>query len=511
MKQEQKPLVSKKVFFLVFVMLVIVTACASTDPRGNDTPVLLPEAIEITKNGIKIAVYPQLELLAIIQFLGGHREIINEYIPGFLPDFEIEYEQIIKEYFADFKEHEAILFANRYLMEGFSFNRPPAAALMINRDFTFDQVAFATAPRDLQPFYSIIDEFVSVMKSFYIESDFETFFLGKTDFYTAILEQTAGEFPNWDMISVMESFYGKKQESYNVVLSPLYGNIGYGAIIARESGLAIYSIVGPMGVNENGFPDFGGTVNFAHITLHEFGHTFLNFLFSDNMYIQRALEDSEYLMEPIKEIMERQAYNLWGIACEELILRAIVIRMLADNTEIDVARELRREHDRGFIYIHTVYDLLQKYIDNRERYPVFDDFVPVLIGELMRIYPERYGDSLRAPDLTLFALEINPIRVDIIYVNDFDYEASYFGTTLISLGDFVSLSFWRLENAYNDFRGKPANGDWLPFDNYPMGIEINQVFVVDAARTDGSILRLFYRSDEENLQGRPVTTGFNVD
>ena len=133
--------------------------------------------------------------------------------------------------------------------------------------------------------------------------------------------------------------------------------------------------------------------------------------------------------------------------------------------------------------------------------------VPTLAERLR----ERFGDSLHTTDLSLLTFILYPIRVDTISVNGVDYEASYFGTDFTAFADVVSRSFWRLENAYDDFRGKPENGDWLPFDNYPMGIELNQVFIVDAMFTDGSTIRMFFRSDSEYWNGRPITTGFSVN
>jgi hypothetical protein len=124
---------------------------------------------------------------------------------------------------------------------------------------------------------------------------------------------------------------------------------------------------------------------------------------------------------------------------------------------------------------------------------------------------ERYGDSLHTEDLSRFAWVIDPIRVDIITITGVDYESSYFGTDLTRFGNIISRSFWRLENAYDDFSSKLTNEDWLPFNNYPMKIELNQVFFVDAVFTDSSVLRLFFRSDGECMQGLPVTTGFIVD
>ena len=126
---------------------------------------------------------------------------------------------------------------------------------------------------------------------------------------------------------------------------------------------------------------------------------------------------------------------------------------------------------------------------------------------------ERYGDSLQMTDLTglTWLLLTNPIRVDTISINNIDYKASYFGTDFTVFRDIVSLSFWRLENAYDDFSSLPSNIYWLPFDNYPMAVEMNQVFIVDITFADGSMSRHFYRSSGNYWQGIPITTGFDVD
>jgi hypothetical protein len=229
------------------------------------------------------------------------------------------------------------------------------------------------------------------MKSFYLDSDFETFYLDQAGYYNSILETTAKSFPDWDMISVMESFYGKNFESYNLVLSSLFHSGGYGPSIMRENGIAAYSVQGPLDITDDGLPVFGDTESFTMLVLHELGHSFIPiyeaYESGDMPDIRKALEDSAYLMEPIREQMTANAYPMWRTACEELILRAVVIRMLADNLGMDAKELKRREYDMGFIYIETVYDILQKYIDGREICPVFDDFIPVLISGLMQAHP----------------------------------------------------------------------------------------------------------------------------
>lgn len=348
---------------------------------SEEDTVLLPEPIVKEQSGVRISVEPAVELLAVIQYLSDYTGW------GLITGFDLTYKQDIDDYFADMTEHDAISFINQYMTTGFSFDLPPTAALMIDRDFMLDQTAFA-ASEYTQRTDADINEFIAVMKAFYIDSDFEAFYLEHTDYYNTILERTASSFPGWDMIGVMETYYGKEMESYNLVLSSMFHSGGYGPGIERENGVAVYSVQGPVD-EEEGLPVFGNTETFSELVLHEFGHTFIPITeATDEMSdILQALENSRYLMEPIQERMEKSAYPQWNNACEELVLRAVVIRMMVDNQRVDMAELMQNEYNNGFIYIETAYNSLRKYADDRGTYPVFDSFIPVLIDDLMRTYP----------------------------------------------------------------------------------------------------------------------------
>jgi len=135
--------------------------------------------------------------------------------------------------------------------------------------------------------------------------------------------------------------------------------------------------------------------------------------------------------------------------------------------------------------------------------------VPTLAQSLR----DRYGDSVHSTDLwSWFRIGIEPAGRDTITINGVDYNALYFGTDSTAFRNIVSRSFWRLENAYDDFVGNPATGDYFFGDeDFPFWMELNQVLVMYVTSTDGSVSRWFYRSDGEEWQGIPVLTGFDVD
>ena len=122
---------------------------------------------------------------------------------------------------------------------------------------------------------------------------------------------------------------------------------------------------------------------------------------------------------------------------------------------------------------------------------------------------EYYGAVLHTEDLSLLR---QPIRVDTIEVGGKTYEASYFGEMDLTSfsAEYLFREYWRLENAYDDFKDCPITGNVLPYDNYPMAIEAGQVFVIDFTKTDGSVERVYFRSDGNTWNNLPSTGEFAI-
>lgn len=135
--------------------------------------------------------------------------------------------------------------------------------------------------------------------------------------------------------------------------------------------------------------------------------------------------------------------------------------------------------------------------------------VPCMANQLKA----RYGDAVYSEDLSWMAKDIEPSRVDTIKVGEKDYEASYYGIEDLTRWSkkYTSRKFWRLENAYEDFKNCPKTGDVLPYDNYPMLLETGQVFVIDYTKPDGSVVRMYYRSEGHFWNDLPSTEEFKLN
>lgn len=124
----------------------------------------------------------------------------------------------------------------------------------------------------------------------------------------------------------------------------------------------------------------------------------------------------------------------------------------------------------------------------------------------------QYGERLHLLDLTHMVipeLKLEPERIDTIRVGERTYEAAYFGKADISSwSGYLCREFWRLEDAYEDFRNAPKTGNVLPYDNYPTQLEAEQVYVIDYTAADGTVERHFYRSDGNIWRGMAATEEF---
>lgn len=135
--------------------------------------------------------------------------------------------------------------------------------------------------------------------------------------------------------------------------------------------------------------------------------------------------------------------------------------------------------------------------------------VPCMANQLR----QTYGDRLHSTDLSMQDLIGEPIRTALFAINGKEYRAGYFGEQDLSgilEGKYLSRQFYRLEEAYDDFKTTALTGDVLPADNYPMPIAEGQVFAIDYTLSDGTSRRQYYRCDGSEWNGQLATLEFQI-
>jgi|GEM_PF-162959 len=118
--------------------------------------------------------------------------------------------------------------------------------------------------------------------------------------------------------------------------------------------------------------------------------------------------------------------------------------------------------------------------------------IPCMANQLNKIYVNRiYSESL-----VHLAKPMEAKRIDVIEIHGKDYQALYYGKRDMDFtNEYQYREYWRLENAYDDFKDNILTMDVLPESNFPIPIEKEQVFIVDYTKADGSVVRKYYRVD----------------
>ena len=75
-------------------------------------------------------------------------------------------------------------------------------------------------------------------------------------------------------------------------------------------------------------------------------------------------------------------YTDWETSLNEHIIRALTSRFSYLENNLSGKNALLKEKEDGFIYIDKLFEKLEEYEDNRDKYPTIDSFYPELIKSL---------------------------------------------------------------------------------------------------------------------------------
>lgn len=121
---------------------------------------------------------------------------------------------------------------------------------------------------------------------------------------------------------------------------------------------------------------------------------------------------------------------------------------------------------------------------------------------------EKYGDKVHSENLWEWLKALPPATAESIEVNGKEFEAFYLGEHRY---ENQTIKFWRLEDAYEDFKSCPATGSVADYSFYPMNVEPGQVFVIDYIAQDGTVTRTYHYDRGLQIEGWSVTEEFSLE
>lgn len=330
------------------------------------------QPIEQNVGKLHISIDPRMELLSTIQILSNYKVI----------DRNSPYSKEIQNYFSSFSTQQAVALTNQLLNEhGFSYDAPPAFMLYLSQVPELnEQIPYIDYLVKRAGSQENLDTYRQSMKQFAKESSFEKFWTSHADFYNQVLRTTVSDISGEDLIKVVENYFNEKQNSYNIIIAPLFNGHNYGPKVeSSKNKYDIYSCTTPTNY-KNGIP-YVSKDNLYQVVFHEFGHSFVN---SETGKYPDKVTACEMLFEPIKGEMAQKAYGEWTTCVNEHIVRAVNIRIQELKRGPEQSKQmLNREIANRFIYIVPLVEKLKEYEKLRDsKHITFAEFFPQLLDVL---------------------------------------------------------------------------------------------------------------------------------
>lgn len=241
----------------------------------------------------------------------------------------------------------------------------------------------------------IISDYLNSLYSFYQTEKIGQFFNKNVDFYQGAINEVESHIPK-GFTDAMETYYGDSRDRYVALVSPMMiwpieenEGRGIGSTVKNKNTVTVYEIMSPyvqvpVESTKNEYEQFGFDYGprAQTLTIHEFGHSFVN---SELEPYKEQIESSSYLFtDSLKREMESKGIQTWNVYVIESFVRLGEIRIAELQNDKERADFLRDYHTNKehFIFLPQLDKKIEEFEDNREKYPMWKDFIP----ELLRVF-----------------------------------------------------------------------------------------------------------------------------
>ncbi len=321
---------------------------------------------------IDVQVNPNLEYMNSILLTSRYNEITKKHIGyGLMNENVNEYTNHIRCFFEKHLEDPIYSYIESLIPNGFTFSRPVELMLSLgdNMDFVRQYPLSDLCIKycgGLPTIHNLLD----MLKTFERKTGYFTFFEQTKNYYDLIIDRAREVVNKYPYISLLENEYGMEQNSYNYVITSLMvGNFGIYFADERTKKTSMFSVFTT--------DDFSISPS---ILLHEFSHPFINPLTERYADAVKKYEDTYELLKQYKLPGFRSGYGDWNECVSEHFVRAMVIHLLQKCGLTDMADQmLNNDLSLGYKYIPFILEQYQYYDNNRNTYPDFESFYPVLL------------------------------------------------------------------------------------------------------------------------------------
>lgn len=301
-------------------------------------------------------------------------------------------------YFQEYKDHDAVqklaILVKRTGIDGpvgLMLHYAELPHISIRHELNENTLKSFSETGDVNDGRREINEFIEAFTDFYIQSNVEAFLAKHNSYYQKAIEDIKKNLPAEGFIETLEMYYGKQNKAYILNPSPvLFPGFGFGKRIVTDDRLVVFNTFGPFPSsfenNSEFHYHFDNADKIRDLSVHEFGHSFVNPI-TELPENKKLIEQYAYLFEPLKEHMGKQGYRTWWICVTEHLVRLGEIRIALAMQDNKTADKLRHDYtkQRHFVYLPYLEAKIAEYENNRDKYPGFNDFLPLLLNAFSEI------------------------------------------------------------------------------------------------------------------------------
>ncbi|WP_394420260.1 DUF4932 domain-containing protein [Tenacibaculum mesophilum] len=349
----------------IFLILITLSACSQEKKKVSEQKETILKEPKVDK---------RIELLSIVFRLADSHEYSQNLFP--------KYVESIQNHFEKFKSHDLIKYVKSELHEkGIGFSSVMSMAIHITEPQNIKAMIVTFSNKSLERPWSKegSTQFLKLLNEFYIDADCETFFNNNKELYKAASNRFKKVYQNLDL-EWYQKFYGEDPKGEFKIINALgNGGASYGPkIIYPDGNEVIYAIMGTWSVDNLGMPKYEVNDYFPTI-LHEFNHSFVNHIIEKHR--SELQKSGTIIFDKVKDKMNKQAYGNWKTMYDEALVRATVIKYMKDHNydKKTIENELNEQLNSGFLWTHELVKELERYDNNRDRYPTLESFMTELI------------------------------------------------------------------------------------------------------------------------------------
>jgi hypothetical protein len=355
-----------KIVLTLWLIILILSGCTI---QGENPGKPIEERLSISMD-------PRIELLGTIKILSDFKASSNNCAL-----LNTVYKMNVVRYFEPFKDDQAVIFYEELSKS------PLKDSLLLNLMLHLSNppnLEVEIPLSDLQLIegisYEDLDQFITKLREFSNKSNFNNFINSQKELIDQFVSiQKNAVLNNVEDMLKIEGYFGKEQNSYNVIITPLILYERYIYFFQNDLGdnnekIDIYLIAGISKVI-NGYPSFGEEDEYREIIYSKVTHYFVDPVTEK---YNKEISKYSYLFDPITKSMEKQNILSWNECVNEHIVKAIELE-LNELTNDTVKDKLNQIESDGFIYIRRIYKTIKRYNLNRDKFKTFEDFYPEII------------------------------------------------------------------------------------------------------------------------------------